>query len=171
MKARNQHLMKDIANRKRNIFDAIGKYIPGYAGYANRDERRNNDKKLRDIICTILNSSINNIEVQLINLVKNENLVGAAKLETFRKELETLCAKIRTLPYGSSAFFSENQIQDEQLDLIYYYDERLLNSAGVLSTSFTKIEENIFEIEAASAALHLMKEILTERTNYIHEYK
>ena len=46
----NQILMK----RKRNIFDRIGKLIPGYTGYADRSDRRKKEKKFRVLISSHL---------------------------------------------------------------------------------------------------------------------
>lgn len=118
--------------RKKNILDKIGTLIPGYEGYANRDEKRNSDKVLRDFI----SHTITNIEASVVshqkNLIKTNELHICQEWDIVRKSLNTLASKIKHAPYGESSFFSENQIKENELDEINKIDSEISDRVDLM---------------------------------------
>ena len=163
--------MDNTANRKRNVLDKLGRFIPGYKGYALRDERRNNDKKLRDQVCSILKLSIENFRNQVSILVKEGDVVEAKKLDLLIKAIDTEHTKIKHLAYGSSSLFSEKQVKEEQLERLYKFDEEIMEKADLVFASSNKIDETKLYIETAHKSIQEIKSLIVDRTNYINQYK
>jgi hypothetical protein len=86
-----------------NILDRIGSLIPGYSGYAKRDNQGRSDKLLRDQIASRLDAAENKISDIQKNALRGEIGVDLLVLEELRKGCSTLCSKIRHAAYGVSA--------------------------------------------------------------------
>jgi viroplasmin and RNaseH domain-containing protein len=101
-----------MTDRKKGILDKIGNLIPGFKGYVIREEKRNDDNKLRDKLHALLKDS----ETEIINfqqeLIKQGNISKCQEWEIVRKSINTLYSKIKYSSEGESSFFSNNQIKD-----------------------------------------------------------
>lgn len=93
-----------MSQRKINILDKIGRLIPGYTGYAIRDEKRNTDKKTREFIALSIQQSENLIIQHQKELLNKNEIQQMKEWETVRKLLNTLYSKIKHTTYGESSF-------------------------------------------------------------------
>ena len=156
--------------RKINILDKIGTLIPGYSGYAIRDNIRNSDKKIRTHICNKLQKIENQIEeLKRLHIFQN-NIQKAKEFEIVRKSLNTLTTKIEFTNYGASSFFEKNQIKEEELETIYKIDEEILERVDVMD--ITIIEYSSEELTTASLN-HFLKELeilFNKRSNFIQQF-
>lgn len=160
-----------MTQRKPNILDKIGSLIPGYNGYAVRDELRNTDKKLREKLAKTIQ------ETELLIITHQKKLINASELqsckewEISRKSLNTLFSKIINTTYGASSFFSENQLKEEELENIYSYDLEISESVSLISKT---VEENINEVLSAVVVIEQIRaieKVLIQRLNFINQYK
>jgi len=153
-------------DRKKNIFDKIGSLIPGYRGYAEREGRRQCDKLLREQVVSMLEQCETAINALIDENIKNRNPEKTKFFEDSRKRLNTLTAKIKFSPYGASAFFSNSQIKESELEQIYEKDLEILERAN----SFKQFIE-----DKNSADVNLPIEgigaLLDARNQFIKEYK
>ena len=160
-----------MSNRNRNIFDKIGQLIPGYKGYTERNECRNNEKKFRAEICTILQQTLLIIEENQISFVKQGLITESLNVEFLRKPINICIDKIKFKEYGESSFFSEKQIKTEELQVIYNYDEKIASYSKNLYQLITECE-TIDDVQMTSLNLiNKINSILIERSNYIKQYK
>jgi len=153
-------------DRKKNIFDKIGSLIPGYRGYAEREGRRQCDKLLREQVVSILEQCETTINTLIDESIKNRNPEKTKIFEDNRKRLNTLTAKIKFSPYGASAFFSNSQIKESELEQIYKNDLEILERANsfkqfIEDKSSKDINPSIEEIVA----------LLDARNQFIKEFK
>lgn len=157
--------------KKLNILVKIGSLIPGYNGYAVRDELRNTDKKLRENLArTIQETELIIMTNQKILINKNE-IQSCKEWEISRKSLNTLLSKIKNATYGESSFFSENQLKEEELEKIYSYDLEISERVSLISKT---VEENINEVLSAVLVIEQIRAIervLMQRLNFINQYK
>ena len=84
-----------MMERKISILDKIGSLIPGYAGYADRDSRRNCDKIIRDKIATYILNCEATLNDKMNIEIKNKNFIILDEIEQCRKKLNTLSEKIK----------------------------------------------------------------------------
>lgn len=152
--------------RQSNIFDKIGSLIPGYSGYAERDGRRQCDKLLREKIVVILDSSENVITQRIATNIKNQDYGPINEYEEVRKKLNTLKSRIKFSAYGESAFFSSNQIKENELLTIYQRDLDLLDKANDLQHTISKLD-----IQSIALSVEEMEVMINDRNEYIKEYK
>jgi hypothetical protein len=152
--------------RSKNIFDMIGSLIPGYCGYAEREDRRQCDKILRDQISTTIDYYEKAIKKQIENKIDSNNLTQSRSLEICRKKLNTLSSKIKYAPYGESAFFSNLQLKEEELLEIYNKDLKITDIVnGIKESILNANPDNILSI------IDNIEQLIDNRNQYIKEYK
>jgi hypothetical protein len=152
--------------RNKNIFDKIGSLIPGYAGYADRDSRRNCDKLLRNEIAKEILGNESVINEKIKQEVKDKNFDALQDLEERRQSLRSLSEKIKYAPYGESSFFSDTQIKEGELKKIYQFDDKLLSLLKI--TKQKLVDMSIDEIDVHIASIISSIE---ERNTFIKERK
>lgn len=152
--------------RSKNIFDKIGSLIPGYAGYADRDSRRNCDKLLRNEIAKEMLGNESVINEKIKQEVKGKNFDILQDLEERRQSLRSLSEKIKYAPYGESSFFSDTQIKENELKKIYQFDDKLLSLLE--ATKKKLLDMSIDEIDVYIASI---ASSIEERNHFIKEHK
>ena len=153
-------------DRIKNIFDKIGSLIPGYQGYAERDGRRNCDKILRESIANQLIECEKTLYSQMSNALKNKDKIKMGEIEELRKQTNTLMSKVKFAPYGATAFFSDNQIKEDELFNIYQSDFELADNVSNLFDLLQSEELNLIDLQIKKCFTNL-----NNRNNYINEFK
>lgn len=151
---------------ERNIFDKIGSIIPGYQGYAEREDRRNCDKLLRDKIAKNISKVEKELNIKISNAIEAGDMDQMRKIEKCRKELNTLNSKVKYASYGASSFFSYKKIKEEELANIYLMDMELAASVKDLVNTVTHLKA-----EEMGLYINSIESNLDQRNNYIKEYK
>jgi hypothetical protein len=153
-------------DRIKNIFDKIGSLIPGYQGYAERDGRRNCDKILRDSIANQLIDCEKLLYSLMSNALKNKDKIKMGEIEELRKQTNTLMSKVKFAPYGVTAFFSDNQIKEDELFNIYQSDFELADNVSNLYILIQNEELKLIDLQIKKCFTNL-----NNRNNYINEFK
>lgn len=153
-------------DRAVNIFDKMGSLIPGYPGYAERNNRRQCDRLLRDSVVSSLISSEKKLSEKISALIASDDRTQLMVVEANRKRIDTLRDKIRYAPYGESAFFSSAQLKEDELLSIYGKDLALLEKAN-------EIGRRVSEADAQTVhqLIDELEGMLTARNEYIREFK
>jgi hypothetical protein len=157
-----------MTKRNATILDRIGSLIPGYTGYAKRDNQRISDKLLRDQIASRLDAVENAINDMQKNASRGEVTIDLLVLEELRKGCSTICSKIRHAAYGASALFDKELIREEELQEIYRLDEFILDQVEHLILLIQQDQEANFLVAAIRSKLKDVEKAFNERTNYIH---
>ncbi len=160
-----------MTKRSVNIFDRIGTLIPGYKGYAARDEKRNDEKKFRDELARILNQAETLIEKHQQQLIKAGEMNLCKEWETARKAVNTVYTKVKNASYGESSFFSNSQIQETELDEIYTLDYEMAERVHLI---FNTASSDINEKMSAGLVISQVREIdiiLNQRITFINRHK
>ena len=153
-----------------NIFDKIGTLIPGYKGYVIRDEKRNDDKKLRESIAYKIEQSENEIiRHQQILICKNEIQISQ-EWEIPRKALNTFSTKIKNATYGESSFFSNEQITETELDEIYALDLELAEIVSLISKTITNEINEVLSPVKVNRQVQEISNTLIKRKKFLSKY-
>ena len=160
-----------MSQRKINILDKIGRLIPGYTGYAIRDEKRNTDKKTREFIALSIQQSENLIIQHQKELLNKNEIKQMKEWETVRKLLNTLYSKIKNTTYGESSFFSENQLKEEELDMIYSFDLDISEKTTLISKTIQEEIDEILSIVFVIKQIRDIETLIVDRLNFINQYK
>lgn len=153
-------------DRPVNFFDKMGSLIPGYPGYAERNNRRQCDRLLRDSVASSLIASEKILSEKISVLIASGDGTQLMEVEATRKRVNTLRDKIQSAPYGESGFFSSAQLKEEELISIYGKDLALLDKAN-------EIHRGISDADAQSVLQSItdLEGMLTTRNEYIREFK
>lgn len=160
-----------MPDRKINILDKIGRFIPGYSGYAIRNEKRNTDHKLKYHIAATLQKAEEPIQEIINGLIKNNLIQDAQQWEHTRKAVNTLQGKVKSMPYGESAFFSEQQLKEEELDKIYQFDLEIAERADILMNAINNYSTDTISTVTVVSQVKEIDEILFKRTEYLKSFK
>ena len=158
-----------MTKRGVNIFDKIGSLIPGFKGYSNRSEMRSSDTLLRNEVSGLIQQSeLIVIEIQK-DLISSGEIQESLSWEKNRKSLNTLYSEIKYCVYGETSFFSNKQIKEEELLLIYQFDEKMLELAKAMYEEI-KTNKIIYKLQIPSK-IEEMRKIKEDRTNFINKNK
>lgn len=152
--------------RKKNFFDKIASLVPGYVGYAELEQRRQCDKILRDHIATELVKCERMIQFRIAEELKKKSYEISQQMEDERKRINILSCRIRYSPYGVSAFFSNNQIREPELQEIFHKDFLLAQVVKQLKESL-----NDLDVSQLLSNISSIDHMVDERNEFIKEYK
>jgi hypothetical protein len=153
-------------DRPVNIFDKIGSLIPGYSGYAERNNRRQCDKILREKVALTISSIENEISKRIASLIESKELSQLKKVEECRKKLNTISSQVKYAPYGESGFFSIAQLKENELLTIYQKDFALLEKMNEINGSISDVD-----IKQILKKIDYLEGMLKERNEYLKEFK
>ncbi len=160
-----------MTQRKLNILDKIGNWLPGYNGYVIREEKRNDDKKLRDVIANNIATVENKIIHLQQSLIKNNEIQLSQEWEISRKALNTIYSKIKNATYGESSFFSNEKIGENELDEIHNIDLELAERTDIINTIVAKHIEEVMSPVAIIQQIRSIDELLQKREQFMKNYK
>ena len=115
---------------EKNLLERIASYIPGYAGYKEKEVRREADALLRRHIASILSSAA----AQLVLNPTDARTVAANPDARFlwdsvKAALGKVTQKIDKAPHGYSGFFDLVKVDEAVLEQVYRHDLALVEAA------------------------------------------
>jgi len=118
---------------EKNFLEKIASYVPGIAGYREREARRETDRRLREFLAARLDegrASLNALRNVATDAGQSSVLDAIGRLDrTIQKSVSTL----RYADYGFSGLFDQLKIREAELDQIYAYDAALVADVVALS--------------------------------------
>jgi hypothetical protein len=160
-----------MTERSKNIFDVISKIIPGYKGYAIRDEKRNGEKQFRSTIASTLLTCEKAIVSYQQSMNRIDKTIVSQEWEIARKSLNTVSFKIKHATYGESSFFSEHQLKEDELDHIYKLDLEISERVDLINETLKhRIEETLSPV-TVNKQINEIDQIMNRRTLFINQYK
>lgn len=123
------------------FFERLGKLIPGFSGYYNRESLRENDYQLRLHIKQKIENLVHEIERSKPSLEDDVLL----KMDKVQNNLKLFCVKVSNQSYGYSAMFdnvnSEIDMREDKLNSLIENDENLVDLVEALSIENNGIED------------------------------
>lgn len=142
--------------------------LPGYAGYKDKERRRDTDRALRNRIADRLDSDANRLESVQRKSASDRDVARVNELEGSVQALRNLANLVRAQSYGYSGLFSDRPVDAAALDQLRTFDEGLLVKVSSLSTTVDAIAagdaadvgELQAEIERIKAGLRLRDDVI-----------
>ncbi len=130
--------------------------VPGFKGYIESEDRRTADKMLREAIADKYDEVWQRVTAIQSDFVNQGKITFLDDLESVSVKLKTIIDRIRHAAYGYSGVFDAVKIDQEKLDMLYQYDNALLDGAGNFSNALDNLEfaGNDEEIQTATRALN-----------------
>jgi hypothetical protein len=126
-----------------DIFKKISSKIPGFKGYAERQNRRDSDKLIRDTIYRRfreLEGRITDLQVEFVN---QHEIKYTDDLEKAALRLRTFADRVRTAPRGYSSLFEAVKINEKELEKLYEYDATLLDKSEEIGQAIDNVQASV----------------------------
>lgn len=111
--------------------------VPGYAGYRDKENRRDADRAVRDRLVQDLAGKAERVERVAEGLAESRRIMEVGAVNDFASSVRHLADRINTTSYGYGGLFSQRDIDAAVLDQIRLFDESLF--AGVESIDGTLV--------------------------------
>ena len=116
----------------------IARIIPGYAGYIDREKRRDTDKLLREQLASQFGAEQDGLTRLAQQVAADGKIEYSGKIETIQQGLNRFIARLQTAPRGYTGWWEVTQIKKEDLDQLYQYDMNLANGVQQLRDAVGK---------------------------------
>lgn len=134
--------MEDLREKikaQENSLEQLVRKIPGFAGYKDREQRRNADKIHRDFMAEQLAREKSRLLDAAFPFCKGENLELAAEVDRLSKIFDKVTDKIRHADYGYTGFFDSLKVGEAELDQVYDFDLGLVGMVSAVSEAIMAI--------------------------------
>jgi hypothetical protein len=127
--------------------------IPGYKGYKDKEMRREADKLLRTGIAAKLDDQRKRLSELQMQLISQAQIEFVDDLERAGMKLQILIDRIKTASYGYAGLFDAVKVKEEQLDVLYEFDNKMLDSVGEVASDVDRLTSAIAAKEGIGEAI------------------
>ena len=132
-------------------FEELVSKIPGYAGYKQKEQRREADKLLRLHVARQYEEQLRRLNDVQYALTATGRLASIVTLERAVMKLQLLIDRIKTASYGYAGLFDGIKVDEQALDQLYSFDLAMLEGVNEISSLLDKLAAAA-ETEAGTAA-------------------
>lgn len=118
----------------------LGK-VPGYTGYRNKEDRRDEDKQVRVAIAGALDSVVKQLTRTGADLAAKRELNRISVIESALADTRHLADRIRNASYGYGGIFTDRSIDDSALEQLRQFDLALQREV----TTLVPLADNVTE--------------------------
>jgi hypothetical protein len=124
-------------------FENLARKIPGYAGYKEKELRREADKLLRMQVASKFDDQRRRLSELQNQLISQTQIEFLDDLERAAMKLQLLIDRIKTASYGYAGLFDAVKVKEEQLDALYDFDNRMLDFVGEIASDVDQVSSAI----------------------------
>jgi hypothetical protein len=114
------------ARAQQNLLEQIAGRIPGFKGYREKELRRDADRIEREHLARQLEECRRTLDGWAQRASRAGALDAINDIETARKRLDKVIARIRYADRGYAGFFDAVKVDEEALARVYAFDEALI---------------------------------------------
>jgi hypothetical protein len=154
--------MDEILERVKANRPALERWLralPGYAGYKEKELRRDADRLLREALSRRLREAADRL-LRAQRRLADRDLSRVEELDRLVRRLQTLADRIRTAGYGYAGFFDALRIEEAELEALYRFDAELLERAEELPKAVEALEQAVEGSADLSPALRGLEQPL-----------
>lgn len=145
----------------KDLLTKIGSKIPGFSGYIDRQERRNSDKLLRDMIAKRTMEQHKRVSELQTELISEGEITFLDDMEKAAIRLQTFADRVRTASRGYSSVFEAVKIDEDALNKILQHDNALLEMTEQVGTAIDHIQAS-FGTDGLKGAIRNLQTVSQE---------
>ncbi|MFH0793128.1 MAG: hypothetical protein V2A74_03760 [bacterium] len=142
---------------ERHWLEKLGDWIPGYAGYQKREQRRDTDHLVRDYAAQQLRKGRLALDEKKATWSRGGELGVIGYADKISRKLEIAHDKLLCVERGYSGFFDLAKVGDIELQTLYDYDQQLLSHSKSLTDALESLPDS--PQEAEGKLKHLLAEV------------
>lgn len=161
----------DSARAGQNALERLMNAIPGFKGYREKELRRDADGRQREHLASQLETCKKTLNEVSAAATRGGSLDAINGVETARKRLDKVVARIRFADRGYGGFFDPIKVDEAALERVYQFDLGLVVAVDRLTTASraaagaadvqAALTGLIAEIDALDASLAQREQILS----------
>ena len=109
--------------------------VPGYKGYRDKENRRDQDKSVREAVADSLGAHVTELTRYNAELANVRDFESLASLEAAVGQIRLLSDRVRHASYGYGGIFSENSIDGNAIEQLRLFDAAMLREVESLGGS------------------------------------
>jgi hypothetical protein len=126
-----------------DLFKKIASKVPGFSGYMERQNRRDSDKLLREMVASRFEVQWGRISELQRQFISQGEIAYVDDLEAAAIKLRTFADRVRRATRGYSGLFDAVKINEEELAQLYQYDAAMLELADEVGRAVDNVEASI----------------------------
>lgn len=138
-----------------DLVGKIKKFLAGFLGYVERENRRDADKILRVGVAERIEKQWGRVSEIQRTVVQEGQLELVDDLEAGAIKLRQLSDRLKTASYGYAGFFDAVRIKEDELAKIYAFDVSLLETAEEIERAVDNVEASLNTDGLPAALRHL----------------
>lgn len=140
--------------RAENFIKGALDRVPGYQGYRDKEDRRDEDKRVREAVAAALNENVDTLTRYNAQLARDRAFEHLTALEAAAGQIRLLADRIRTTSYGYGGIFTDNDVDGSAIEQLRLFDTALLREVDSLSREVQNVTSSeVPNNEARSAML------------------
>jgi hypothetical protein len=151
----------DKARAGQNALEQIVNAIPGFKGYREKELRRDADRLEREHLAARLEECKKPLNEAAAALSRSGDLGGINDIETARKRLDKVIARIRYADRGYAGFFDTVKIDEGALARVYEFDLALVEGVDAVRAASNDAKAMVARIDEIDARLEDRDAILS----------
>jgi hypothetical protein len=139
--------------------------VPGYAGYRDKERRRDSDRVIRDQLALDYGQLAERLGRLATSLADRRQLAAVGAVDKPHRRLVSFMDRLRGATYGYAPIFAQAEADDRALDQIAAFDRALGDQQSVLTQQIAALEA----AEPGSAAFRELSGTLSETIEGLHD--
>ncbi len=149
--------------------------IPGYNAYRDKENRRDEDRRLREHIADAILLSADQLTQYNGRLAANRELSSLSATEALVGQIRLLADRVRTASYGYGGIFTERSVDEAALDQLRQFDLALQREIGALGSAVDTLvgttPPNGEHVDAVRTELDRLNLLFDARTTVVDQAK
>jgi hypothetical protein len=113
--------------------------VPGYTGYRSLEDRRDDDRRLRETIANAIDRIVQKLTDVSATLAEQRNLAAISTIERLVGSTRLLGDRVRTASYGYGGIFTDRSVDEVALEQLRQFDISFEQEVGKLGDLATRI--------------------------------
>lgn len=124
-----------------NKLEQLLSRVPGFAGYKQKEQRREADKLLRLYVARQYEEQLTRLSNVQYAMVSQGRLKAMSTLERGVTKLQLLIDRIKTASYGYAGLFDAIKVDEGALDRLYDFDQAMLEGVDKIAADLDRLDE------------------------------
>jgi hypothetical protein len=161
--------MADLYDKIKDSQGLLGKIasmIPGFSGYMDREQRREADKMLRDVIANRYTEQLRRVSSIQVQLISSGGIEHVDDLQDAATRLQRLIDMVKTAAYGYAGLFAAVKVNEAELAKLYQFDLALLENVPQVAAAVDNVEASVGSDGLPAAIRHLSRVVGEANTTF-----
>ena len=157
----------------KSLLARLASLVPGYAGYADREKRRESDQALRLTVSARLGAAREELEGRVVDALRESDYGLVEALDPLARRAATLADAVRHAPAGYSGLFDAATVGAAELDRLHAVDLEVREASERLATvvAGAPTPPDTGALKQAEAALRDAEAAFRRRSEALREVK